>query len=152
VLRVLLMTATAITERTKTYVAVLTRTHEKENTTMSGPIYRETVYDGDNPTRAVFVYLPTTVTAAGYVNQELIAGAVEHPRPAHESYKGASFWHIVTVLDIPGVDHDQLKALETNDETVARAWLGFLAGLAEMAVDSGQYALRALPPRQVVAS
>ena len=90
---------------------------------MSGPTYRETVYDGDQfgseRTRAIFVYLPTTVTPAGYVNEELIAGAVEHRRP----------------------DHDQLKALETHQETTARAWLAFIAGLAEMAVNTGHYAL-----------
>ena len=114
---------------------------------MSGPTYRETVYDGDQfgseRTRAIFVDLPTTVTPAGYVNEELIAGAVEHRRPDHDRprYGSDTYWHIVTVLDIPGVDHDQLKALETHRETTARAWLAFIAGLAEMAVNTGHYAL-----------
>jgi hypothetical protein len=106
---------------------------------MSGPIYSETVYDGG--TRAVFVYLPVVSALSGALDRkELIAAAVEHRRPAHESYKGACFWHIVTELDIPGVDHDQLRALQANDETTARGWLALLAGLAEIALASGAYA------------
>jgi hypothetical protein len=109
------------------------------STISGGPIYRQTGYD--DGTMAVFVYL----------GAELIAAAVEHRRPAHERYKGASFWHIVTVLDIPGVDPDALRALEARDESTARAWLGFIAGLAELATSTDVYALRGGPRLTMVA-
>jgi hypothetical protein len=121
---------------------------------MSGPTYSETVYDGETAsarTRALFVYLPVVSAFSGALDRkELIAAAIEHRRPAHESYKGATFWHIVTVLNIPGVDHEALKALEANDETTARAWLAFIAGLAEIALHSGEYVLRHGPALTVL--
>ena len=61
-----------------------------------------------------------------------VAGAVKHIRAARHDYqRDQTFWQVQPMLAVPGLVSRDLRSIEVADEEQARAWLTYLARLAE---------------------